>query len=108
MQNTEVNTSLPNVEWQQRKPAKYPETFGDIRAERGPMIGMEMVKNGDPDQPDPDMIRALAKQSLQDGLVVLSCGVRSNVVRFLPALTISDELINEGLDSVEGCFKALL
>ena len=29
-------------------------------------------------------------------------------VRFSPALTISDELINEGLDSVEGCFKALL
>jgi 4-aminobutyrate aminotransferase-like enzyme len=31
----------------------------------------------------------------------LSCGVYSNVIRFLAPLTISEELLNEGLDILE-------
>ena len=72
------------------------------------MIAMELVKNGKADQPDPELTSALVKQACQNGLILLSCGIRGNVIRFLPALTISDELINEGMDIVEGCFKTLL
>jgi 4-aminobutyrate aminotransferase/(S)-3-amino-2-methylpropionate transaminase len=43
----------------------------------------------------------------QRGLILLSCGIRGNVIRFLPALTISDELINEGLDIVGACLEEL-
>ena len=32
------------------------------------------------------------------GVIVLSCGTYGNVLRFLPPLTISDELLDEGLD----------
>ena len=32
------------------------------------------------------------------GLILLSCGIRGNVVRFLPPLTASDELVNEAMD----------
>ena len=32
------------------------------------------------------------------GVIVLSCGTFGNVLRFLPPLTISDELLVEGLD----------
>ena len=32
------------------------------------------------------------------GVIVLSCGTYGNVLRFLPPLTISDELLEEGLD----------
>jgi 4-aminobutyrate aminotransferase/(S)-3-amino-2-methylpropionate transaminase len=31
-------------------------------------------------------------------VIVLSCGTFGNVLRFLPPLTISDELLTEGLD----------
>jgi 4-aminobutyrate aminotransferase-like enzyme len=31
-------------------------------------------------------------------LILLSCGIRGNVVRFLPPLTAGDELVNEALD----------
>jgi len=88
--------------------SKYPDVIGDVRSQRGAMIAMELVKNGDPDQPDPELTKALVTQACQSGLILLSCGVRGNVIRFLPALTISDELINEGLDIVESCFKTLL
>ena len=87
---------------------QYPDVIGDVRAERGAMIAMELVKNGDPFQPDPDLTKALVTRAWQDGLILLSCGVRGNVIRFLPALTISDNLINEGLDTVSRCLSTLL
>ncbi|PRC45806.1 4-aminobutyrate--2-oxoglutarate transaminase, partial [Mycobacterium sp. ITM-2017-0098] len=37
----------------------------------------------------------------QSGVIVLSCGTFGNVLRFLPPLTISDELLLEGLDILE-------
>ena len=88
--------------------ALYPDVIGDIRADRGAMIAMELVKNGDAEKPDPDLTKAMVILAYQRGLVLLSCGIRGNVIRFLPALTISDELINEGLDIIENCCKELL
>ena len=85
----------------------YPDVIGEVRADRGAMIAVELVKNGDAQQPDADLTKALVTLAYQRGLVLLSCGIRGNVIRFLPALTISDELINEGLDIVEACFKEL-
>lgn len=85
----------------------YQNVIGDVRAERGAMIAMELVKNGDAEQPDPDLTKLIVTMAYQKGLVLLSCGIRSNVIRFLPALTISDELVNEGLDIIEACLKEL-
>ncbi len=86
---------------------QYPDVIGDIRADRGAMIAMELVKSGDAGQPDADLTKALVTLAYQRGLVLLSCGMRGNVIRFLPALTISDELIGEGMDILESCFKEL-
>lgn len=87
---------------------QHPDVIGDIRASRGAMIAMELVENGDPDQADAELTRALVTKAWQSGLILLSCGVRGNVIRFLPALTISDELINEGIVIVGSCLKELL
>jgi len=87
---------------------EYPGVIGDIRANRGAMIAMELVQNGDADQPDAELTSALVNKAWQNGLVLLSCGVRGNVIRFLPALTISDELINEGMETVARCLNELL
>ncbi len=86
---------------------KYPDVIGDIRADRGAMIAMELIKNGDDNQANPELTKAVVTEAYKRGLVVLSCGIRGNVFRFLPALTISDELINEGLDILEQCFESV-
>lgn len=91
-----------------RLQAKHPDVLGDIRVQRGAMIAMELVKNGDPKQPDAKLTKALVEKAWQSGLILLSCGVRSNVIRFLPALTISDELIDEGMNIVKSCLSELL
>lgn len=79
--------------------------IGDIRG-RGAMIGMELV---DPDSgsPDPTLTAALAKYCHSNGVMVLTAGTHGNVIRFLPPLTISDELLNEGLDVVGDALVAL-
>ena len=41
------------------------------------------------------------------GVILLSCGVRGNVIRFLPALTIPLELIDEGMAIVEASLAEL-
>jgi 4-aminobutyrate aminotransferase/(S)-3-amino-2-methylpropionate transaminase len=74
--------------------------IGEVRGP-GAMIALELVKAGDADQPDADLTRALVIDAAKDGLILLACGIRSNVIRFLVPLTASDELINEGLDVLE-------
>lgn len=80
--------------------------IGDIR-NLGAMIAMELVKNGNPEEPNPDLTKALVAKAREKGLIILSCGTRANVIRFLPALTISDQLIREGLGVLEQCFSEL-
>jgi len=87
--------------------AKYPQVIGEVRAERGAMIAIELVKNGDAGQPDADLTRRLVARACEQGLVLLSCGVYGNVIRLLPALTISDEILDEGLDILGACLDSV-
>ncbi|PZX24099.1 4-aminobutyrate aminotransferase, PLP-dependent [Cupriavidus phytorum] len=48
--------------------------------------------------PDPDFTRTVQNRALEKGLLLLSCGVYGNVIRFLFPLTIQDAVMNEGLD----------
>ncbi len=88
--------------------AKHPDTIGDVRADRGAMIAIELVEDGDVEKPAADLTKAVVTAAYEKGLALLSCGVNGNVIRFLPALTISDELIDEGLDILESCLAQAL
>jgi 4-aminobutyrate aminotransferase/(S)-3-amino-2-methylpropionate transaminase len=88
--------------------AKYPQTIGDIRCDRGAMMAVELVEDGDAAKPAADLTKALAGQAAVDGLVLLSCGVNGNVIRFLPALTIPFEILEEGFDIFEACLAKQL
>jgi 4-aminobutyrate aminotransferase/(S)-3-amino-2-methylpropionate transaminase len=72
------------------------DRIGDVRG-RGAMIAVELVKSGTT-EPDADLTKALLAGAHAAGVIVLSCGTYGNVLRFLPPLTISDELLSEGLD----------
>jgi 4-aminobutyrate aminotransferase/(S)-3-amino-2-methylpropionate transaminase len=84
---------------------RFPEFIGDVRAERGAMLAMELVRDGDPDQPDPERTAGLVAEAYRRGVVLLSCGSRGNVIRFLPALTIPEDVAAEGLDIIERCVE---
>jgi 4-aminobutyrate aminotransferase/(S)-3-amino-2-methylpropionate transaminase len=75
------------------------DRIGDVRG-RGAMIAVEFVKPGSAAEPDAALTNALAAAAHAAGVIVLTAGTFGNVVRFLPPLTISDELLVEGLDVV--------
>src|SRR5580693_3668261 len=77
--------------------------IGEVRG-LGAMVAMELVKNGSADQPDADLTRALVQAAARHGLIILSCGVYGNVIRFLAPLTISDTLLGEGFDRLDAAF----
>ncbi|HEU4466245.1 MAG TPA: 4-aminobutyrate--2-oxoglutarate transaminase, partial [Agromyces sp.] len=70
--------------------------IGDVRG-RGAMVAIELV---DPETgaPDAALTGKLAAYAAANGVLVLTCGTYGNVIRFLPPLTIGDELLVEGLD----------
>ena len=68
---------------------------GEVRA-LGAMVAVELVKNGRADAPDAELTRALVQAAGRRGLIILSCGMYSNVIRFLAPLTIPDALLKEG------------
>ncbi len=78
-----------------------PQRIGHLR-NRGAMVAMELVKDGSADQPDPDLAKALVARAAERGLILLSCGVRGNVIRILVPLTISDAVLSEGLEILAG------
>lgn len=67
--------------------------------QQGAMIAIEL---SDPSTKAPlaDITKQLVAQALPKGVVLLSCGVKGNVIRFLPPLTIEEELIENGLTVV--------
>jgi 4-aminobutyrate aminotransferase/(S)-3-amino-2-methylpropionate transaminase len=82
--------------------ARFP-SIGEVRG-IGSMVAIELVKNRRADQPDADLTRALVQAAAARGLVILSCGVYANVIRFLAPLTIEESLLDEGLGLLEAAF----
>ncbi len=84
---------------------KFPDRIGDVRG-LGAMVAMELVKNGDAGQPDAELTKALTLEAARRGLLLLSCGVRSNVIRILAPLTIPYDHLEEGLEILFDSFAA--
>ncbi len=74
--------------------------IGEVR-NLGAMVAIELVKNGRADAPDAELTKALVQAAGRQGLVILSCGVYANVIRFLAPLTITDALLKEGFNLLE-------
>jgi 4-aminobutyrate aminotransferase/(S)-3-amino-2-methylpropionate transaminase len=74
--------------------AKHPE-IGDIRG-RGAMVAIELVKVGSKD-PNPELMAKVIKYCQSKGVLILTAGSYGNVIRFLPPLVISDEILNDAL-----------
>lgn len=72
--------------------------IGQVRG-RGAMIALELV---DPAtlSPDPELTARVVKYAHENGVILLACGTHGNVIRFLPPLTIEDQLLQEGIEIV--------
>lgn len=85
---------------------QYPLLIGDIRAERGAMVALELIEEGDANKPNSGLLAKVIIEAQSRGLIILKCGIRNNVIRFLPPLTIEEETLQEGLSLFVESFTA--
>ncbi|MBP2198506.1 4-aminobutyrate--2-oxoglutarate transaminase [Pantoea cypripedii] len=74
-------------------------SLAEVRG-RGSMIAAEF--NDAAGKPSADIARAIQQQALAQGLILLTCGVHANVIRFLYPLTIPDAQFNSALQLLSG------
>lgn len=85
------------------------DVIGDVRG-KGAMIAIELVQPGTRDTtkaPNAEAVASLVASSAQQGVLFLSAGTYGNVLRFLPSLAMSDELIADGLRVLDDGLAAL-
>ena len=83
------------------------EVIGDVRG-LGAMQGLELVRDRESKEPAVEETKALVKYCYEKGLIVLSCGNYSNVIRTLMPLVITDEQVERGLSIMEEGLATLL
>lgn len=84
---------------------KY-ELIGDVRG-LGAMTAIELVKNKETKEPAAEEVKAIMKETHSKGVITISAGIYSNVLRFLPPLVITDEQLEEGLTILEAAIAKL-
>jgi len=76
------------------------EPIGDVRG-LGAMCGIEFVKDRKTKEPAKELLSAITKRCCEKGLILISSGTNSNIMRFLFPLVITADQLNEGLDVIE-------
>ncbi|GHC22194.1 4-aminobutyrate transaminase [Kushneria pakistanensis] len=80
---------------------KLEGAFDCVRHSRhlGAMAAFDLVRADG--EPDAELAGKLCKTARERGLILLSCGIYANTIRFLMPVTISDEVLHEGMDLIE-------
>jgi 4-aminobutyrate aminotransferase/(S)-3-amino-2-methylpropionate transaminase len=82
------------------------ERIGDVRG-IGAMVAMELVEDRTSKKAAPALTNAIVAAAEERGLILLSCGVRANVIRILVPLTIGDDTLEEGLRVLEASIESV-
>lgn len=81
--------------------------IGDVRG-TATMWGIEFVKDRNSKQPYPEFVKEVIKFSYQRGVIFISAGIYSNVIRLLPPLVMTQEQVEYGLNVLEEAIKYCL
>jgi 4-aminobutyrate aminotransferase len=79
--------------------ARVPQA-GEVRG-LGPMLALELVEDADTKHPAAELTRRTTELARERGLVLLSCGLYSNVLRVLVPILADDADVEEGLEILE-------
>jgi 4-aminobutyrate aminotransferase/(S)-3-amino-2-methylpropionate transaminase len=81
------------------------DVVGEVRG-KGAMFGVELVKPGTR-EPNPEALTAILKYATTHGVIVLDAGSWDSVLRIMPSVVISDELIDDAATVVEEALATL-
>jgi len=80
--------------------------IGDVRG-LGLMIGLEFVRDRATREPDGALCEAVIQGCAEQGLLVISCGVQHNVIRWIAPLNVTSAEITEALGIFRGVLGSL-
>jgi 4-aminobutyrate aminotransferase/(S)-3-amino-2-methylpropionate transaminase len=86
-------------QWQKRWPM-----VGDVRG-LGGMQAIELVQSSDKREPAPEETKQITRYCYEHGLITITAGTYSNVVRVLVPLVVRDEQMDEGMDVLESALQ---
>lgn len=72
-------------------------SIGEVRG-KGLMIALELVKNKDTKEPDKEIVTKILAKLFKKGILAWKAGHYGNVIRLLPPLVITRELMMKGLE----------
>lgn len=81
---------------------KYP-LIGEVRG-KGLMQGIELVKDRQSKEPDPDSVNQFFEETRKLGLLIGKGGLYGNVIRIAPPLTVHEDALGEALDKMDQAF----
>jgi 4-aminobutyrate aminotransferase/(S)-3-amino-2-methylpropionate transaminase len=76
----------------------------DIRGP-GSMIAFDLITERGAKTPDGAAAKRVTTRALEEGLILLSCGVSGETIRLLYPLTIEDDLFEQGLNKLEAALR---
>jgi 4-aminobutyrate aminotransferase/(S)-3-amino-2-methylpropionate transaminase len=82
---------------------RFPAMIGEVRGV-GPMLAIEMV--GADAEPDAALTQRVIDEARGGGLLVIKCGVRRNVIRFLAPLVTTLAQVDEALGILESALES--
>jgi 4-aminobutyrate aminotransferase len=82
------------------------DIIGDVRG-LGAMVAFELVENQADHKPALEKAKALTAKALENGLILLSCGVYGNTIRLLAPLTIPLEQLDEGMNILQRSLESI-
>ena len=85
---------------------KYPQVVGEVRG-LGAMLAFDVITDGNWNSYNAAGTQHIINTCAERGLVVISAGVQGNVIRILSPLVIEEDLLEKGLDILEGVLKEL-
>lgn len=77
--------------------------IGEVRR-LGAMVAVELVEDRKTKSPNKDATQKIVSYANDNGLLLLSAGIKGNVIRFLTPLVITDEELEKGLAILEDAF----
>jgi 4-aminobutyrate aminotransferase / (S)-3-amino-2-methylpropionate transaminase / 5-aminovalerate transaminase len=83
------------------------EEIGDVRG-LGAMLAIELVHDRDSKDPAPELVSAVCDEAFRNGLLLLSAGIYSNVIRVLAPLTITDAELDEAMGVWEDALEQVI
>lgn len=78
--------------------------IGQVRG-RGLMVGIELVRDRETREPDPEATWQVVLGALKRGLILLGGGSRRNVLSLSPPLTIADRQLDFVVETIDACLK---